>query len=154
MEAILFIGIQGSGKSSFFRERFFHTHVRLSLDLLRTRHREGLLLHACVHAKAAFVVDNTNPTVEERARYLAPARAARFRTVGYVFDVPLEDALRRNAARTGREVVPEVGVKGTLARLQRPTLEEGFDALFRVTVSPWASAPPAAPSPFTVEPWR
>ena len=47
MEAILFVGIQGAGKSSFFRERFFDTHVRINLDMLRSRRREEILLNAC-----------------------------------------------------------------------------------------------------------
>ena len=34
MEAVIFIGIQGTGKSSFYREQFFHTHVRINSDLL------------------------------------------------------------------------------------------------------------------------
>lgn len=38
MEAIVFVGIQAAGKTSFYRERFFRTHIRLSLDMLRTRH--------------------------------------------------------------------------------------------------------------------
>ena len=33
MEAIIFTGLQGSGKSSVYRERFFTTHMRISLDL-------------------------------------------------------------------------------------------------------------------------
>lgn len=37
MEAVLLIAIQGPGKSTFYCRRFFHTHVRLSLDLPRTR---------------------------------------------------------------------------------------------------------------------
>ena len=39
MEAVVFTGIQASGKSTFYRERFFHTHLRISLDLLKTRGR-------------------------------------------------------------------------------------------------------------------
>lgn len=34
MEGILFIGIQASGKSTFYKERFFNSHLRISLDLL------------------------------------------------------------------------------------------------------------------------
>jgi hypothetical protein len=45
VEAVIFVGLQGAGKSSFYRERFFDTHLRLSLDMLRTRHRERLLVH-------------------------------------------------------------------------------------------------------------
>jgi hypothetical protein len=47
MEAIILIGIQGSGKTAFC-ERFFDTHVRISLDLVKTRHRERALLETCV----------------------------------------------------------------------------------------------------------
>ena len=36
MEAIIFVGLPGSGKSSFYKERFFDSHVRISLDLLKT----------------------------------------------------------------------------------------------------------------------
>ncbi len=78
MEAVIFIGIQGSGKSSFYLARFYRTHIRINLDMLRTRHREQLLLSACVEGKSRFVVDNTNPTITERARYITPARAAGF----------------------------------------------------------------------------
>ncbi|MEN3294973.1 MAG: hypothetical protein V7642_4226, partial [Burkholderiales bacterium] len=42
MEMLLFIGIQASGKSTFYKERFFDTHVRISMDLLRTRNRESV----------------------------------------------------------------------------------------------------------------
>jgi predicted kinase len=70
METVLLIGIQGAGKSTFYLQRFFHTHVRLSLDLLRTRHRERTLLEACLGAGQPLVVDNTNVTAAERARYI------------------------------------------------------------------------------------
>ncbi len=43
MEMVLLIGIPATGKSSFCREKFFHTYVRLNLDMLGTRHREKLI---------------------------------------------------------------------------------------------------------------
>ena len=61
MEAVILIGIQGSGKSTFCRDRFFNTHVRINLDMLKTRHREKLFLDACLAAKQPFVVDNYQP---------------------------------------------------------------------------------------------
>ncbi len=51
MEAVIFVGVQGSGKSSFFKERFFHSHVRISLDLLKTRNREWQLLQFCLQTE-------------------------------------------------------------------------------------------------------
>lgn len=68
MEAILFIGIQGAGKSTFFQQRFFDTHVRINLDMLKTRYREQVFLSACILAKQSFVVDNTNIRAAERAK--------------------------------------------------------------------------------------
>jgi predicted kinase len=132
MEAVIFVGIQAVGKSTFYKERFFKTHVRLSLDMLKTRHRENILLKACIEAKQPFVVDNTNPTVEERAKYINAARAARFRVVGYYFKSNLDDAIRRNERRTGKERIPVKGILGAYKRLQLPSLGEGFDALFYV----------------------
>lgn len=135
MEAVVFVGIQAAGKSTFYRERFFDTHIRINLDMLRTRHRERLLVQACIAAKQPFVVDNTNVRIAERARYIAPARAAGFRVVGYIFHSHPGEALQRNQQRTGTRVVPEKGIRGTYKRLEIPTFQEGFDALYDVYIN-------------------
>lgn len=132
MEAVVFIGIQGSGKSSFYKERFFSTHVRISLDLLKTRHREQRLLEACLGTAQRFVIDNTNPTREERVRYVEAARAAKYSAVGYYFQSKVDDCQRRNSERPGSERVPDVAVLSTAKKLELPTREEGFDQLFYV----------------------
>lgn len=134
MEAVIFVGIQATGKSSFYREYFFDTHVRINLDMLKTRHRERLLVRACIEAKQPFVVDNTNPSVEERARYIESARSAGFHVTGYYFSSSVREALARNARRTGKARVPEKGIFGTRKRLQVPNLEEGFNELCYVWI--------------------
>jgi predicted kinase len=133
MQAVIFIGIQASGKSTFYAQQFFKTHVRLSLDMLRTRYREQLLLNACLAAKQPFVIDNTNPTIEERTKYIVPAHEQHFEVVGYYFQSTIKAALERNAKRTGRELIPEKGIFGTYKRLQLPSYDEGFDQLFYVS---------------------
>jgi predicted kinase len=40
MQAVIFIGIQGSGKTSYYAAHFLKTHMRLSLDMLKTRNKE------------------------------------------------------------------------------------------------------------------
>jgi predicted kinase len=136
MEAIIFVGVQGSGKSTFYRERFFDTHVRINLDMLRTRHREQLLLAGCLAAKQRFVIDNTNPTPADRARYIGAAKEAGFRVIAYVFETSLQDAIRRNNQRAGKQKVPVPAIAGTLRKLQAPTVEEGFDEVYRVAPAP------------------
>jgi predicted kinase len=135
MEAVIFVGVQGSGKSTFFLQRFFETHVRINLDMLRTRHREQLLLVACLTAKQPFVIDNTNPLPLDRTRYIGPARESGFRVVAYFFETSLRDAIQRNSLRAGNQKVPVPAIAGTLRKLRPPALEEGFDAIYKVTIS-------------------
>src|SRR5215204_3072667 len=150
MEAIVLCGLQGSGKTTLYRDRWLETHVRISMDLLRTRPREAALLELCLSTRQPFVVDNTNPAPADRRRYLAPAREAGFRVVGYLVDADRDEALGRNALREGKRRIPERGVLGTAKRLIRPTPEEGFDELWHATaefgggwrVEPLLSTPP------------
>jgi predicted kinase len=134
VEAVIFVGIQASGKSSFYCERFFDTHLRINLDMLKTRHRERILLRACIEVKQPFVVDNTNPSAEERARYIGPARSNGFRVVGYYFRSQVKEALARNSQRTDKTPIPEKGILSTYKRLQVPDPEEGFDLLYHVHI--------------------
>jgi predicted kinase len=145
MEAAVLCGIQATGKSTFCKERFFLSHIRLNLDMLKTRHREDLLLRACIDAKQPFVVDNTNPTREDRQRYIALAKAAGFKVIGYYFESKIRDAVTRNAGRPTDQQVPDIGIKGTSARLELPAPSEGFDQLFYVRITD---------SGFEVQEWR
>ena len=132
MQAVVFSGIQASGKSTFFKDRFADTHIRLNLDMLRTRHREAVLLRACLEARQAFVVDNTNLLAAERAGYIRQARGAGFSVVGYRFQVALTLALTRNEARVCRRPVPPHVLRGAARRWEPPAWAEGFEALFDV----------------------
>ena len=149
MELIVFCGIPASGKTTFYRERFLATHVRVSLDLLKTRQREDILLHACLAAQQPVVIDNTNPLASQRTRYVRLAKAAGFRSVLYFFDVSTRTAVGRNAGREGKARVANVAIFGSQKKLQRPTAAEGFDEIFRVT-----TGDADAPAAFVVEPWR
>jgi predicted kinase len=144
MEAVIFIGIQGIGKTTFYKERFFETHIRISMDMLRTRNRETILLHSCIQAKQPFVIDNTNVTIRERAKYIEAAKMGRFNITGYFFKMDVKAALHRNNLRAGKSQVPVAGLLGTVKKLQRPSSAEGFDRLYYVTVG----------NGFTIEDWR
>jgi predicted kinase len=145
VEAVVFIGVPGSGKSSYFKEWFLETHVRISLDLLKTRHREQRLLDFCLAIQQRFVIDNTNPTRLERAGYIAAAKANRFKVTGYYFQSKIEDCLRRNILRPNDVQVPEVAILSIAKRLELPRWDEGFDQLYYV----WLNE-----SDFAIEEWR
>lgn len=144
MEAVLFVGLPGSGKSSFFKDRFFSSHVRISLDLLRTRYRERKLLELCLSTGQRFAIDNTNPTREGRQFYITAAKAAQFAVLGYYFQSKVPDCKSRNEQRPVNERVPDVAILTVAKKLELPNLNEGFDQLYYVRLSPGG---------FVVEEW-
>ena len=133
MQAVIFMGLQASGKSSYYRAGFADSHIRINLDMLRTRHRENLFLECCLEAKQAFVIDNTNPTKEDRQRYILKAKAADFKVIGYHFISDLKSCLERNMQRP--RPIPEVALKSTHQKFESPDYAEGFDHLNAVYIA-------------------
>jgi predicted kinase len=134
VECVIFIGIQASGKSTFYKQKFFNTHIRINLDMLKTRYRENIFVTACIDGKQPFVVDNTNPTSEERMKYIKSARHSGFKVTAYYFEPSYEDSIIRNDEREGKERVPQVAIKSTISKLQKPVIDEGFDELYQVSL--------------------
>ena len=146
MELLLFVGLQASGKTSFYVERFLNTHARVSLDQLRTRHREKRFLGVCLETQMPVVVDNTNPTKEERRPYIDAAKAAGYAVHLYFFQSRVAECVERNEARPEAARIPRLGVLGTSSRLEIPSRDEGFDVMKFVRI--------AASGGFVVEEWR
>jgi predicted kinase len=146
VELIIFIGLQSSGKSTFYARRFADTHMRINLDMLKTRHRERSMFQACLAAKQPVVIDNTNPTIGDRKSYIEPAKAAGFTVSGYYFQSKIEECKRRNEQRAAEHAIPFVGVLGTFSRLVLPRMEEGFNRLYYVSITPTGE--------FLIEEWR
>jgi predicted kinase len=138
-DCVILIGLPASGKTTFYREHFAETHDHVSKDLLRhtsrPERRQQNLIAASLDAGRSVVVDNTNPSAVVRAQIITVARSRGAQVIGYFFDAPAADALRRNRARQGRERVPDVAIFATRKRLEPPSLAEGFDRLYRVTLN-------------------
>lgn len=134
MQLIIFCGVQASGKSTFYQQYFSNTHLRLNLDMLKTRHRENLLFEAALASKTKIVIDNTNPNIEARNRYIARAKAADFEIIAYYFATDLNSTLQRNCQRTGKANIPEAGVRATYKKLEIPKLTEGFSEIYQVQI--------------------
>ncbi len=139
----IMIGIQGSGKSTFCRQ-FLSNVVRVNLDTLKTRNNEKRLIEQCFEEGVSFVVDNTNPTREDRARYIGPAKERGYRVIGYFMQSRLKECIERNDRREGRAKIPAKGIAATFKKLELPDRSEGFDELYFVendgaimTVSEW-----------------
>jgi predicted kinase len=132
MQLIILIGIPGCGKSSFYKEKFFNTHMRISLDMLRTRNRENKLLDLCFATKLQVVIDNTNVKAADREKYILLAREHKYEVIGYYFKADVKACRERNNSREGRAKVPDLGFFSKLKQLQAPSFTEGFDKLYHV----------------------
>jgi len=136
MELIIMIGLQASGKSAFARSRFGATYQYVSKDLLRNNNnparRQRHLIKAALQQNLSVVVDNTNPTIEDRKELINLGRLYGAETIGYFFAVQAKQCLERNRAREGKARVPDVAIFATLKKLTRPSYTEGFTKLFYV----------------------
>ncbi len=150
MELILFVGLQASGKSSLYRDRLAATHELVSKDLMpnnpRPERRQRQLIEDALARAASVVVDNTNATSAARAPLIALGHSFGAQVTGYYFDTPLGVCLARNRQREGRARVPDIALFATRKILTPPALDEGFDQLFRVTLT--------SEGEVTVEAWR
>ena len=129
--AYIMIGIQGSGKSAFCR-RYLSDTVRINLDTLKTRNNEKRMIADC-HARGVnYVVDNTNPTKQDRARYIPAAAAEGYHVIGYFLQSRLQECIARNNQREGKERIPAKVIAMTSNKLEMPSKSEGFDELYFV----------------------
>ena len=131
---VVMIGIPASGKSTFCRT-FFPDFPVISLDLLHRRKREAAALREVLSSGRSCVIDNTDVTRAERAKYLAAACDAGYRAIGVYMRSDTKECLARNELRSGKARIPRVGVLARAKALELPSCREGFDRLFYVTLS-------------------
>lgn len=136
LELVLLMGLQASGKTSFYKFRFTETHAHVSKDRLknnrRPERRQQQLIRAALDEGLNVVVDNTNPTKEDRASLIAIGREYGATVTGYYFESSVQDCVERNQERPEKDRVPQVAIYSTIKRLERPAFDEGFDALYFV----------------------
>ncbi len=82
--------------------------------------------------KQSVAIDNTNPTIEDRKRYIDFYKSVGFKMSGYYFQSNFEDCLWRNNQRQGKECIAEVGLRSVYAKIEIPQMYEGFDELYYV----------------------
>lgn len=137
LELAVLVGLQASGKSTFYRQRLSGDHKLVSKDLFprgarRKQERQMRLVAEALGAGRSVAVDNTNPSPEEWAPLVAAGHAYGATVTAYWFPPDPPGSLARNAAREGRDRVPDVGIHATVRRLCRPSRADGFDAVREV----------------------
>ncbi|MDQ6799694.1 MAG: ATP-binding protein [Acidobacteriota bacterium] len=133
-ELIIFVGLPGSGKSTYYFAHFAGTHVHVSKDLMKgvrsSDSRQIAMVEESLGSGKPVVIDNTNPSAAIRAPLIAIGKRHGARIIAYYFDCSVKTALIRNQQREeGRGRVPKVAIFVTKKKLQPPAPEEGFDEI-------------------------
>jgi len=128
-EAVILVGLQGSGKTTYFADHFAGTHEHVSRDIQGTAEREAALIRECLRSGRSFVVDNTNATRAVRAPYIREAKATGFTVRCCYFDIPARTAIGRNNHRKDKKAIPVPAILRTAKQLEPPSVDEGFEAI-------------------------
>lgn len=142
---VIMIGIQGSGKSEFYRQKFSENYEHISLDELNTRNKEQIAIDRCFSLGKSMVIDNTNPTKAERKKYIAQAKENKYKVIGYFMESKLQPCIERNNRREGKAKIPVKAIAATSNKLELPNYSEGFDELYFVSIYN---------NEFVIEEWR
>ncbi|MBE6377129.1 MAG: ATP-binding protein [Lentisphaerae bacterium] len=133
-EIIIFTGIPASGKTTFYEQNFAATHIHISLDVLHTRNQENKMLEETLASGKSCVIDNTNVTAAERAKYIETGKRYGYKVIGYYFRSSIDECRIRNDRRQGKKQVPEVAMRNKAAHLEHLSMQEGFDELYYVKI--------------------
>ncbi len=129
----IMIGIQGSGKSTFCNG-YLGEFCRINLDTLHTRNKEGIAVKGAIDGRKNIVIDNTNPTVKERATYILKGKKSGYKIIGFFMQSKLQDCIARNGLREGKARIPNKAIAYTSNKLEFPSYEEGFDEIYFVSI--------------------
>jgi len=128
-EMIIFVGMQASGKSTYYKKYFADTHVRINLDMLNSKKAMNELMFACFENNISCVIDNTNPMKKTRKAFIDQAKAYNYKVICYSFFSDYETCLNRNNLREGKAKIPESGLRWWRDSFEEPSKDEGFDEL-------------------------
>ncbi|MFI9809033.1 AAA family ATPase [Streptomyces sp. NPDC052301] len=136
-DVAVLVGLQASGKTTFYVRCLSGRYSLVSKDLFargaKSKQRRQIgLMEEHLAAGRPVAVDNTNPSPQEWRPLVEVARTHGAKVTAYWFPPDVAGSLRRNAAREGRERVPDVGVLATLKRLRKPSPADGFDEIREV----------------------
>ncbi len=137
---MVLVGLPGAGKSTWLERQGIHAISTDQIRAILSDDATNQNIHARVFATARYLlrqrlaigrpvsyVDATHLTPAERKPYIDIAQRYGCDVEALLFDTPVEECMRRNAAR--ERVVPGDVIKAMAAKLRIPDLAEGFSRI-------------------------
>lgn len=139
MELIILMGLQASGKSTFYRTHFADTHEHISKDLLSAssnkNKKQAERIERALQEQCSVVVDNTNARLQDRLALIDLGRRYGATIIGYYFQPDVVSSRKRNIQRTGKAQVPDKVIFITASKFMPPSYMEGYDRLYYVRIA-------------------
>lgn len=141
LEVVIFVGYPASGKSSFAKQQFANNGYQIvNQDQLRSKEKCYKVCGEALAAGKSCVIDNTNPQVDTRKRYIEIAKSYKAKCRCFYFDIDINHVFHNNRFRelSGSEhaVVSPMIIYSFRKKLEEPKLNEGFDRILRINFLP------------------
>ena len=130
-EIILFVGFPGVGKTTFYNnylKKFKYFHI--NQDELNTLTKCINLTKTELNLGKSVVIDNTNPSIETRQKYIKIAKNNKVSIRCIYFDIDEKLAKHLNKYRMleyNKQLVPDISYNVYKKKFTMPSIEEGFD---------------------------
>lgn len=143
-EVILFIGPPASGKTTFYCKHLQpQGYIHVNRDTLGSWQKCVAECEKAMELGKSVVIDNTNPDVDSRKRYLAVAEKHNIPTRCFVFTASIAHCKHNNRFRELKNIgnsvykpVNDIAFNTYSARYNQPDISEGFTEIVQVNFIP------------------
>lgn len=137
-EMIMMVGIPGSGKSTYVQKYISpHNYEIINRDSFKTM---TVCLTECMkHFKSgkSVVIDNTNPTIEAREKFITLAKKYNYQCRCFIMDIDFNLAKHNSYYRhyhsDGKiNLIPEIVYNKYKKTYEEPNQKEGFESIIKI----------------------
>lgn len=141
VHCIIFVGLPASGKSSFYRQHLHSLDYKhVSNDLLGSEKKCVSISSKAFDEGKNVVIDNTNITKANRAKWLEFCRTKKVLPLIFHFKIPLEHSLHNNLYRkfttTSQSTVSKVVIYAANKKSEPPSPDECNNRLYEINFRP------------------
>ncbi|XP_077170380.1 bifunctional polynucleotide phosphatase/kinase [Paroedura picta] len=145
-ELVLAVGFPAAGKSTFVKQHLVAAgYAYANRDILGSWQKCVAVCQSALQAGKSVVVDNTNPDLESRSRYIDCAKTLGVPCRCFLFTASLDQAKHNNRFRemTEKEHIPvnSIVLNTYKSKYVAPTLEEGFAEIIKINFVPQFANP-------------
>ncbi|KAK6623979.1 hypothetical protein RUM44_010836 [Polyplax serrata] len=136
LEVVILVGFPGSGKTHFAKTHLIPAgYVHINRDTLGSWTKCANAMTAALSGKQSVVIDNTNPDVESRKRFITLAKNYTSSIRCFVMNTSMQHAKHNNKFRLltdPSQAVSDVVIHTYASKYKEPTLEEGFSEILKI----------------------